>query len=76
MKTGDRFYLAHPDSVEAVTFVENGDGGRIFKRRKYDPVVVRNDSEDFVVERESLYSDALAASIASAELARKLADTL
>lgn len=70
MKPGDLFFVAHPGEVEEVTFVEDGDGGRNFKRRPADPVVVRAGGEDFVVDRSELFSDPLAASIASAEKMR------
>ena len=75
MNRGDIFYIAYPEKVQRVTFLENGDDGRNFKRRKHDPVVVDEDGDRLVVERENLYTDPLAAAIVSSEMQRKLEET-
>ena len=75
MKRGDIFYIAYPEKVQRVSFIEDGDDGRNFKRRKHDPVVVDEDGDRLVVERDELYGDPLAAAIASSEIMRKIKET-
>ncbi len=76
MKEGETLYVPHADDVDIVTFVEEGTGGKNFriKPRESDYIVVRDQKtgEQYTVRRDTVYTNPLAASIASAEMDRRL----
>jgi hypothetical protein len=78
MRAGDTVYWAHPDEVERVTLLEQGMGDfnlkDFYRRSLRKPWVIRNVAtrEEWVIDESMLFTDPLAASIASAEMMKKL----
>lgn len=82
-RVGQKVYVAHPDAVDSAVVVEHGTGGYRYKSgwaaRNPNPVVIRFTSgldkgSEMAVGAGHLYTDPMAATIASAELARLAAE--